>query len=181
MIYRLPVVLLAALGTVSLFKGLMTLHPDILELIKAYQTVTHPLWDFTLGYLFEMWSIELPRWVKDYLTLGVIVMGAMYRGQGALFIGPGTETKKSKLERFVNAVISIPIWPLRTAARVRDLHIVWNALETDRTKLKRLHRMEREVLWQHLKGGIKVFAEFLFWALFIIFLSYALFYFKPAV
>ncbi len=78
-ILRQPLAFLGAVGIVSMLKGLITLHEDILMIILAYQSVTQPIWGFLIGWLFEWMGWAFPSWLKDYLTMGMIAGAASAR------------------------------------------------------------------------------------------------------
>jgi hypothetical protein len=84
---RAPFTLLGVMGIFSIVANFMTLEENIYQTVEAWRSVTRPIWDFLLGWPFELIGWEIPWWVKDYLTMGVITLGGMFR---ALKYGPET-------------------------------------------------------------------------------------------
>ena len=131
---RQPLAFLGAIGIISMLKGTITIHADILVLVKAYQTVTQPIWDFLLGWLFDWVKLPFPSWAKDYLTMGLISATAFVRAKAAvpyprkvLFVRKGTQ------RRYIIRVLeSVFLWPILLLAKT--LTIVLNR-----------RRMEQEI------------------------------------
>ena len=77
---RTPFVLLGVLGLFSIVGTFMTLEENIAETLRAWRTVTRPIWEFLFSWPFDL---SLPWFLKDYLTLGVIVLGMQMRSTHA--------------------------------------------------------------------------------------------------
>lgn len=67
--------ILGAIGFVSLLGDLIHLQETMLSIIEAFRALTRPVW----GFIFRAFPFEVYGWVKDYLTMGVIVGGMQVR------------------------------------------------------------------------------------------------------
>ena len=74
-IIRQPFAILGALAFISLIDNILTLQTTLENIVTAFQAVTRPVWEFLLGWL--PW--DLPGWVADYLTMGMVVSGMWFR------------------------------------------------------------------------------------------------------
>ena len=78
-ILRQPMAILGALGFVSLLSGVAKIHEDVRFVIDVFQTMTRPIWEWTIGPIVAWLGLPFPGWLKDYLTMGLIVGGASAR------------------------------------------------------------------------------------------------------
>ena len=111
---RAPGGILGGLGLVSLLSGAIELHSGIQKIVTGYQSVTQPVWSFLLGWLFEWLNWRFDSWMKDYLTMGVIVGAAAWRSDLV-------ETRAEKHEPtslaariglFLSCIVLWPSWML---------------------------------------------------------------------
>ncbi|MEO1775640.1 MAG: hypothetical protein AAFS07_11880 [Pseudomonadota bacterium] len=80
-----PFALLGAVGLLSLVSDFVGLADDVRALMEAWKAVTRPIWDVTLGPIFQWFGWPLPWWLKDYLTMGVIHAAMALRAKRALW------------------------------------------------------------------------------------------------
>jgi len=96
---------LSVLGLLSLSEQLLTFHSSIKNIIDSYKSIVYPIYTFLLGWLW----FEIPTWVYDYLTLGLLFATCHKRAFGF-------EYSESKLGVFLKNIISIVgsmvFWPL---------------------------------------------------------------------
>ncbi len=78
-IVRQPFSIIGALGLISLLGDVIELPKNLKLIVTAYQSITQPIWDILLGWLFRWIGWDFPWWVKDYLTMGIIVYAATLR------------------------------------------------------------------------------------------------------
>jgi hypothetical protein len=74
----------------------------IVKIIASYQSLIYPIWNF----LFSWLPFEIPDWLKDYLTIGIICSLSWYKGalvEGDFFTDLGS--------RLASVAFS-PIWPI---------------------------------------------------------------------
>ena len=74
-----PFAFLGGLGIVSLIDDLLSLHGWVQQWVDAWQAITRPIWDFTLGWLFALFDMTVPWFVADYLTVTAIAFGMIAR------------------------------------------------------------------------------------------------------
>ncbi len=86
--------LLGAIGLFSLTSGFLTIDDGIRDWLNAWKSITRPVWDFLLGYLFAWIGWTVPNWLKDYLTLGVIFGSMRFRAQRIMIRNDGEITHK---------------------------------------------------------------------------------------
>ena len=72
---RQPFAVIGALSLISLLSNILDLQQDLQRIIHAIQTVTHWIWDVIFGWT----NLNVAGWIKDYLTMGVIVAGMTLR------------------------------------------------------------------------------------------------------
>ncbi|MFC7291481.1 hypothetical protein [Hirschia litorea] len=101
-ISRAPFVVLGAIGLVTLSSSFIDLHQSIVDWVTIYQTISHALWDFLLGWVPKFTGWELTKWAKDYMTAGVIVSSAAYR----------TFSKFGKDMLILMCVLAFVCWPM---------------------------------------------------------------------
>ncbi|MEM9141324.1 MAG: hypothetical protein AAGB15_15955 [Pseudomonadota bacterium] len=113
---RTPFTLLGAIGLFSLVSDFVALQKDIDRWIDAWKSVTRPIWDFLLGWLFDWIGWAMPWWLKDYLTVGLIVGGMAVR---LLIV---SKTWNFEASTFVGLILSVFLWPFTLYHAVVDLH-----------------------------------------------------------
>ena len=79
-----PFVFLNANGLFSIVGQFMSLEENVYQTLEAWRTVTRPIWEFFLGWLFEWVGWEMPWWAKDYLTMGPITGASVVRARAYL-------------------------------------------------------------------------------------------------
>jgi hypothetical protein len=67
---------LAVTSFSSLSEGWVQWSDLILNVIQSFRNLTHPIWDFLLGWL----PIEIPGAFKDYLSFGMIWSSSFFKG-----------------------------------------------------------------------------------------------------
>lgn len=201
-ILRQPLVFLGAIGVVSMLKGLITIHEDILVLVQAYQAVTQPIWDFLLGWLFDLIGWRFPAWLKDYLTMGVISYSAFSRTKNKI----NTYNTRNYSSAIISAISSIAIWPfhllLYTFAFLFSPKYTVDQIKTKEKLLKHLESENpgkypseywptydlRNERISNLKIDIEqnynsieslIYMEVVLWIFSMIAISYGLFWIKP--
>ncbi len=107
---RAPFTILGMIGLFSIVGNFMTLEENIYQTLEAWRSVTRPIWEFLLGWLFEWIGWEMPWWVKDYLTMGAIVAGA--QGRGAKIDPDWQDTWLFRSGTLIVLALMIPVWPL---------------------------------------------------------------------
>lgn len=119
-----PFVLLGALGIVSIVGTFTTLEENIALTLEAWRTITRPVWDFLLGWVFDLAGWRLPWWLKDYLTIGAVTCGMTLRRLKTVARGWGKVFSQSKLahvkpEKFLRwkyllliVFVSLLLWPV---------------------------------------------------------------------
>ncbi len=166
---RAPFTILGMMGLFSIVGNFMTLEENIYQTLEAWRSVTRPIWDFLLGWLFEWIGWEMPWWVKDYLTMGVITTAAAARAD----IGETT----AQLSHFMyvprnlqNPTLQMIVWP----------HFIYKVT----LNLRHLNRYNNEFMEPDddpvsLPGFIRainrrsqIFAECYVYALFLIALNF---------
>lgn len=78
---RQPFAALGALALLSLADDLLQLHEWIEHWISAWRGITFPIWDFLLGPLLRRFDLHLSDWMKDYLSIGLVVFGMNLRSR----------------------------------------------------------------------------------------------------
>lgn len=101
-IFRVPYVVIGAIGLLSLIDGLLTFHRWIDQWIDAWQATTRPIWEFAFGWIFAFFNMDIPPLFCDYLTVGVIVTGMFIRADNT----PSTFRSNLALLVFIG-----PVWP----------------------------------------------------------------------
>jgi hypothetical protein len=95
---------LSALGLLSLSDQLLSFNDNIQKLINGYQELVYPIYIFLLSWV----GYEIPTWMYDYLTLGLLFASSHKRAFGFLHAS-------SKVAVFVKNVVSfilsIIFWP----------------------------------------------------------------------
>lgn len=71
--------IMSALTLLSLASTWVEWQQHVAVWIDAWRSVTRPVWDFLLGWLFSWIGWELPWWVKDYLTMAVVCAAGFSR------------------------------------------------------------------------------------------------------
>ena len=112
--------LTTVIGLSSLTDDLIAWGDFVQRLIISYKTFIYPLWDFFFFWL----SVDIPEWIKDYLTIGVILTSSLYRGlssfrthveDGEIF--DEALIKKMKRRRIFSTVkivlMNVTLWPIQ--------------------------------------------------------------------
>lgn len=144
---RVPGGILGGLGLVSLLSGAIELHSGVLKIVTAYQSITQPVWDLLIGWLFRWLDWPFPWWVKDYLTMGVISAAASFRASIPLV----KQSPMLRRARLTATIFAGLFWPI---------DMIGNAT---------LYFRRSEV-----GQFVGIFFDFLMWALIIIAISYGL-------
>lgn len=108
---RAPFVLLGLFGILSIVGTFMTLEENLALTLEAWRTVTRPIWDFLLGWFFQVLGWDMPWLLKDYLSLGIVFAGMQIR---ALSAG----RKRAKRELQVQSVKA----PKKSLNRIQKLY-----------------------------------------------------------
>ncbi len=119
---RAPFTILGMMGLFSIVGNFMTLEENIHQTLEAWRSVTRPIWDFLLGWLLEWIGWELSWWIKDYLTMGVIVVSA--QGRGVKNDPDWQETWDSRIMLLLVGALLIPVWPLIFVFIVRSFYVL---------------------------------------------------------
>ncbi len=107
---RAPFTILGMMGLFSIVGNFMTIEENIYQTLEAWRSVTRPIWEFLLGWLFEWIGWEMPWWMKDYLTMGAIVAGA--QGRGTKIDLDWRDTWLFRIGTPLILALMIPVWPL---------------------------------------------------------------------
>ena len=59
---------MSVIGLLSLSDSLITFHHEIQNIINSYQSIIYPPFSFMFSWL----NFDLPTWIFDYLTLGIL-------------------------------------------------------------------------------------------------------------
>lgn len=76
---RAPFVILGVLGILSIVGTFITLEENIALTLEAWRSVTRPIWQFLIGWLFELIGLVLPWYAKDYFSLGAVTVAMHIR------------------------------------------------------------------------------------------------------
>ena len=68
-----------AVGILTFADAAIDFHHYVGDWIQIWTSITRPVWDFLLGWVFDYFGMSVPWWVKDYLTMGVITFGMSLR------------------------------------------------------------------------------------------------------
>ncbi len=68
-----------AVGILTFADAAIDFHHYMGDWIQIWTSITRPVWDFLLGWVFDYFGMSVPWWVKDYLTMGVITFGMSLR------------------------------------------------------------------------------------------------------
>ena len=159
-----------AIGIVSTLSFLIKLPEEIQLLVSAFQAVTHPFWDFSLGRALDLVKLDFPWWFKDYFTVGLIIGGAESRVYAMALKEGAADTylfdmPPHKKARYYFKIVTknLFIWPATLAFYARNFLSWHNGLPR----------------WYVLpKKYYKVYFEFLAWTAVIIFFSYGIMIFR---
>lgn len=132
---RTPATFLAALGLLSLASNVLDIQKNVQDWIDAWTTVTRPVWDYTIALLAPLLGFDLKNWMKDYLTVGVIVAGMhirfrfVYERQFAAFYeqhpGSGAAPVVTPAPEMLKYFLYIPlIWPLSLVLQLYMTYLV---------------------------------------------------------
>ena len=78
--WNLITIPLSVVGLLSLSDQLVTLHDSIQNIIDSYQSLIYPVFRF----VFSWFWFDVPTWVFDYLTLGILVTSSQRKAFGTL-------------------------------------------------------------------------------------------------
>lgn len=175
-ILRQPMAILGALGFISLLSGVAKIHEDMRFLIEAFQTMTHPIWEYTLGPVVRWLGLPFPWWAKDYLTMGLIVGAALFRAFWTFTsvfgaqLGQRPDTRVLMANGFEFSVVNGIAWPFALAAmlymRVR--------LRSSNEEFKRYSELPITAM-PAIRAYTRIFFEFLLWATLLLAVNYGLF------
>lgn len=106
---QLPMSLFAGIGLLSVLAGIMELPETLATVIANYQSITHPVWDYTLSLV--PWLTNSLPWLltsfgKDYLTMGAVTAGATFTAFVAFMQSPSAIAPG-----LLSASFSFAIWP----------------------------------------------------------------------
>lgn len=164
---RQPVSVMGALGLLSLAGDLLQWQDHLGEWLAAWGIFSGLVASLLFGWLVERLPWALPSWWPDYVTIGLIVAGAMFRS-GMPRARSLIEDDRTFRGRVVQAaVIGTPFWtvawPVATALMtylfVRSLSF-------------REEAAIRETQW--IRDQAAIFFEFFLWAALIIAINYGL-------
>lgn len=102
----------AVAGAVSLLglaKDALEWQHDIATWIDAFRHFTRPIATFLFGWIPAFFHWPFPGWVKDYLTVGIVSIGATIR---SLTVDP--PSREDRRSAFYFVVITPLIWPILT-------------------------------------------------------------------
>lgn len=102
---RQPFMVLAAIGVISTFHELTNLRDWLETIILAWQSMTRPFWDWTIGWLLGLIGWSLPRFLADYLTLSAIIASISMRALRVLNDYYLASSKKPAKDP-----IAVPLW-----------------------------------------------------------------------
>jgi hypothetical protein len=156
-ILRLPFAVLGGICLISMLEGVILLHGNVLFLVHAFQSVTQPIWDFLLGWFFDLFKLPFPSWARDYLTMGVIcLLAAAKTPISSRDIGLFEDPLQMALE----GLLIILFWPFLLA--LMALQVLGSFFSED----------------PEGRQSVIIFFEFILWAFIFIAVSYALFIYK---
>ena len=76
---RTPFTFVGAISLFGLVDGFLDLSDHFESWMAAWDAFSRAIWDFLLGWLLEWFGLHLPEILKDYLTVGLISVGALGR------------------------------------------------------------------------------------------------------
>lgn len=119
-LWRQPWAILAALGLLSLLSHIVALPQDLLILIEQFQAILRPATQFLFGWFLGLFATEIPTWLWDYFTMGLITAACSFRvlvllgtsGDQKLTVGVGV---------LVGLILFVAwlLWPLFTFSMTR--------------------------------------------------------------
>ena len=193
-----------------MFKNVITIQEDMLILVEAFHAVTHPVWDFLLGWLFLWLNLDFPWWLRDYLTLGVISVAANTRMLFAIGAKGKVMFDATARKAVHQSIFLFPLWPLAWFAFLGNTRLLTDAKDSSLfvkvlksiggfgNKLFPIIASESakrfdpktitveevdevvDAVKQELHDSSVVFFEFFLWAIILIAVNYALFWYKGA-
>lgn len=156
---RQPFVLLGAFGLLSLIDNIKELPSYIGQWVNAWQSITRPIWEYTLGRLFD-----IPWFLSDYLTTGLLILGALIRCVSYLnykesFLVRSREGSilifQSSLTILSRSIVIVVFWPF-------TLMLPWYIARTR----------------QNAEQVVKIYLESLVWAAILLAFAYVTLFFE---
>ena len=185
---RVPGGILGGIGVVSVLSGAIDLHSQVLTVIHAYQAVTRPIWDYTIGTVLQMFGWSIPDLVKDYLTMGIIVSVSEFM---AIARNSYVERRSRNvgvwksiisilrvmfIDMYFRPVVSFLLWPFVIVSTVlsefwTDPNEEFHTAITSPIRSWKRGMAGYRALRYHAS---KTFYQFIFWAILIIMVSFGL-------
>lgn len=189
----------AAIGLISLFKGLVTIQEDFAFILSAYTDITRTVWNFLFGWLEELFNFKAPIYIKDYMVIGFIVFGAAIR---SLTVNKASKTDISVITLIIVVILLSPIflflsllWPVIVIQFLFALSVLlllqhksifhrfnvinkWQiaAWVTDKDNPEHFKENKRFAI-QTLKQ-LPLFMSFIYWTLALLLINYGLFLYE---
>jgi len=96
---------MSAIGLLSLSDSLVTFHQEIQNIINSYHSIIYPLFKFMFSWL----KFELPTWIFDYLTLGILFTSCQRKVYG--LVNHSKNIIALIMMNIVGVIWSFIIWP----------------------------------------------------------------------
>lgn len=134
---RAPFVLIGVVSITAIVGNFVTLLDNIALTAEVWRSVTRPIWGFLVGWLFDLFEVELQWWLKDYLSMGVVTSAMIFRSEAAykniavkvgsfdpdddiqMWVQKTYDHWRDWLVQLITLVMPIFLWPLVWYWRIR--------------------------------------------------------------
>lgn len=144
--------ILGAFGILSLASDIMPFERHIASAIELWQDLTRPVIEAAFGWVFEMFGLEFPWWLKDYLIMCIVATGMLARTYLKVN-GNFRDALDGFREQFWRNVVFIVFWPYPFYVGLRKIFI-------------EKHPLDRK--------GFLIYFETIVWAVIVIGVNYIL-------
>ncbi len=170
---RQPFAILGAFGLLTFAHDAIRWHEYVLSWIDVWRHVTRPIVSAVFGWLPAWLHLRFPGPAKDYLSMGLIVAGSLFRTTRTM-LRESEFARKNKISDnhptgylfvagFIIAIPCILIWPIVT------IYIFWLAYSELYIRGKNSDAVR----------SARLFCESLVWVAVIIVINYALLKGRP--
>lgn len=162
-LFKAPFAILSAIGLLSIVGQFMTLEENLYQTLEAWRSVTRPVWELLLGWIFHLIGFKLPWWLSDYLTVGVTTTIGFVRSE------PNNRSNYHP----ATWIICVSLWPVLLIA---VMYMFW----FERNQRRDVGNFEpgQKILFTELLDEFKTIWETLLgsfiWLVIIIGINYAL-------
>lgn len=170
----------------GLLSGVIDLQGQIKEVVDAYQSVTRPIWDSSLGAFLQIFGWRLPGFLKDYLSMGFIVATAEFFAIGRLLWAGNWRMKFWTrlwggfrvlfIDMHGRPIVTFLFWPITIVRTFVSSLRNTSAKDHAEMMLSPLRSTNRaRAFYRSMRHyGAKSFFGFVLWALIILMTSYGI-------